>query len=305
MQHTAKSFAVQLGALIALYTSVTSLLVLLFSIITLVIPDPAAGSWENESAMSSIRFTIATLVVFFLTYIALTRIVNRQRRRDEVEYLNVTKWLLYLSLLVVALILLGNVVAVVYAFLDGELTARFLWKALVLAVVLGSAFYYYLLDVKGYWHTHERTSMYCAVTAITVVLAAAAYGIMLIQSPGEVRELRLDQRQIEDLTEMQWRIDDTLHREGVLHDDLQQYFTINQPPTAPGDRAAYSYARTDDGFELCATFALSSNENPNVSPHAMPRLMPGNDTGIRNPNDWEYAAGRHCFERTVQLPSSD
>ncbi len=110
MENTAKNFALQLGSLISLYISIVALIILLSGVITLQYPDVANGYWEQESASSSIRFSIAMLFVFFPTYIALTRMVNTIRRVEQGVYLALTKWLIYLSLLIGGGAILGDLV---------------------------------------------------------------------------------------------------------------------------------------------------------------------------------------------------
>jgi hypothetical protein len=93
MNNTARNFALQLGALVSLYVSLSFLLVLLFGVINLTFPDPAEGYWAVDSAQSSIRIGIAVLVVFFPAYLILQRTVNRIRRREPAgSYLTLTKW---------------------------------------------------------------------------------------------------------------------------------------------------------------------------------------------------------------------
>jgi hypothetical protein len=116
MENTAKNFALQLGSLISLYVSIGALIALLFGIITLLYPDSAQYAWEGESARITIRTTIAILVVFFPTYITLTRIVNKIRRTESGTYLTLTKWLIYLSLLIGGGVLLGDLVTVLNSF---------------------------------------------------------------------------------------------------------------------------------------------------------------------------------------------
>jgi hypothetical protein len=118
MENTAKNFALQLGSLIALYVSIVALVTLLFGLITIFYPDVANGYWEYNSASSSVRFGIALLVIFFPVYIVLTRMVNTTRRIEQGSYLTLTKWLIYLSLLVGGVTILGDLVSVVNAFLN-------------------------------------------------------------------------------------------------------------------------------------------------------------------------------------------
>lgn len=303
MNETPRNFALQLGALAALYASLASLITLLFSVVTIALPDAADSSWAVESASESIRFAFATLVIFFPAYVVLTRYVNTIRRRDDQgAYLGLTRWLIYLSLFVGGAILLGDAVAVVYSWLNGELTLRFFLKAAILAVVIKSAFFYYLLDAKGYWQTHERYSIYCGGAALVLVVASLVLGLYFMESPAEVRERRIDQEQLSDLRDMQWRIQDYLVTEGALPETLAAVYTVNEPPAAPTGRADYTYEVTEAGFTLCAEFGTKSQ--PQDYSYAARPYMPDTVDAqpyIENANDWEHDAGAWCFEREVQM----
>ncbi len=66
------------------------------------------------------------------------------RRRSLVR-----KWLTYVALFVAALVFFGDAVAVIYSFLQGEATLRFLLKALTVACVAGAVFLAYLRDAEA------------------------------------------------------------------------------------------------------------------------------------------------------------
>lgn len=295
--HTAKHFVLQLGSLIALYLSIAFFLVLAFGSINLAFPDTLDGIWQIESAASSIRLGFAMVVVFFPTYLVLTRLVNKNRRQsDDSHYLGLTKWLIYLSLLVAGLTLLGDLVAVIMGFLEGELTSRFMLKALAVAMVTGSAFFYYLKDAQGYWLTHERQSYIYAAVATVVVAASLVGALTQIPNPSTVREMKADQQQVQDLRELQWALEERLRVEGELPESLDTLLSGRPLPTAPEGRPAYQYNLTDEGFELCATFAHSAVDDDRYYPYDNKLL----DTPhVVNPDDWYYEAGEWCFERVV------
>ncbi len=297
----AKHFALQLGALISLYVSITSAIVLLFGIINLMIPDAAASIWENEGSMSSIRFSIATLVVFFPVYLWLTRVVNKMRRSGDGGYLGLTKWLIYLSLLIGGLVLLGNFVSVIYTFLNGELTTRFLLKALALFVIVGSAFTYYMLDARGHWQKNEQMSIRFGALAAVFAVAMVVTGYTQIQGPDVVREMRIDERQITDLQDMQWRIEEHIRLEKEAPADLTTVYGEMEVPTAPEGRNPYRYERTGEGFNLCADFVepTPKEQYSYAKPYA-----PEMGAIILNPNNWEHPAGDYCFERVISVESA-
>jgi nitric oxide reductase large subunit len=107
-----------------------------------------AGENASDSA-DQIRFAIAVLVVSGPLYIWMTILTRRQIAGDAGrERSLVRKWLTYLSLFVTALFFLGDAIFVVYNFLDGDITLRFFMKALIVAVVSGAIFLFYLRDVE-------------------------------------------------------------------------------------------------------------------------------------------------------------
>jgi hypothetical protein len=95
--HTAKHIVLKLGSLASLYLSLSFLLVLLFGLINLLFPEVADTVYAAESASSDVRLGIAMTIVFFPTYLLLTRMVKQTRRKGgKGSYLGLTKWLIYL-----------------------------------------------------------------------------------------------------------------------------------------------------------------------------------------------------------------
>lgn len=294
--NTAKHTVLQLGSLVTLYLSVSFLVVLLFNIINLQFPDAAENYWQIESASSMVRVAIAVLIVFFPTYLVLTRRVNENRRAEtNSQYLGLTKWLIYLSLLIGGGVLLGDAVAVILAFLEGELTTRFLLKAAVLLVVVGAAFYYYLEDARGHWLTREKESKSFALAMTVVVAVSLAAGFFHSETPSAIREMRLDNTQVTDLQQIQWKIEEAMAlSSSTVPTSLEAAYGDFPIPEAPEDRPAYSYEVTEDGFELCATFSRDSNTEQEMWGPAYDKTAV-----IKNGNNWQYKEGRYCFERVV------
>jgi len=236
------------------------------------------------------------LLVFFPTYLALTRQVNKNRRTEtNSAYLGLTKWLLYLSLLVGGGVLLGDAVAVILSFLEGELTTRFVLKAAVLMLIVGAAFYYYLQDARGYWLTREKESKLYGLAMAVVVTAAIVMGFFNSQTPNTIREMKLDETQISDLQQIQWKIEEALAvSSSTVPASLEEAYDGFPIPEAPEDRAAYSYEVTEQGFNLCATFSRDSNTEQEMWGPTFDKTAL-----IRNGNSWQYKEGRYCFERIV------
>ena len=298
--HTAKHFALQLGSLVSLYLSLGFFLALVFSLISLIFPDGTESIWQLESASDNVRFGFAMSIVFFPAYLLLTRAVNKNRRLAENgSYLGLTKWLIYISLLVGGVVLLGDLVAVIYGFLEGDLTVQFLLNALAVLVVAGAAFIYYVQDAKGYWLTNEKQSIWYALGASMVIFSTLAVSLSFIQTPAEVRERKVDEKILTDLRDMQWTIEAYLYNNEALPEGIMvAYDGSGAVPTAPADRAPYTYNLTEAGFSLCAEFAYDAQE-----PDWVGRQFIDDREGpvIVDGEKWHYQAGKHCFEREVRF----
>ena len=142
-----KDVFLQLLSVIALYVSAGSFLTLLFQYVNIFFPDPLAGYYN--APYGAIRLAISTLVVVFPTYIWTMWLLNRSYLKvPEKRNLRIRKWLLYLTLFVAGMIMIGDVVTLVYSLLGGDLTVRFILKILSVLFVSGAVFIYYLWDIK-------------------------------------------------------------------------------------------------------------------------------------------------------------
>ena len=98
---------------------------------------------------TTVRWSIAVLVVVTPAFLWLTWRERAKLAADPALYRSaIRKWLTYLTLLLSASTLLGDLIATIYAFLSGDLTLQFMLKAAVVAIVAGLIFFYYLADIR-------------------------------------------------------------------------------------------------------------------------------------------------------------
>ncbi len=300
--HTPKNFVLQLGALVALYVSITFLTLLLFSSVNLIWPDALDNYWQISQSEETIRIAIAVLVIFFPTYLYLTHLVNEIRRRESSnQYIGLARWLVFLSLFVGGVIILVDFATIVYNFLAGEVTTRFLAKALILMAIVGFAFHYYLRDIKGYWITNKKASLTQGVIIGIVVIGSFVVGLSNISSPAVAREIRLDQKQLSDLQMIQEGINGYVASNGMLPKTLEDVYQGAPIPQVEG-RPGYTYITTGDSYSLCATFGHDSvGQDSYFTPgFTMPVDSAKDKFIITNYQDWNYKAGQHCFDRELK-----
>lgn len=136
-------------SIVSLYVSSIAFGTLLFQFINISFPDPLTGGWAAQSARSILRFSIASLVIAFPVHIAtarylLTLYVKTPAKLD----LRIRKWLMYFTLFVTSLIIMGDLIALINSFLGGDLTVRFTLKVATILAVSGAIFFYYISDLR-------------------------------------------------------------------------------------------------------------------------------------------------------------
>lgn len=120
---------------------------LLFDFTNRAFPDPADRAFSYQG--DSMRWSVATLIIAFPVFLYMSRLVGRALAKDPVKRLSpIRRWLTYLTLFIAAGCLIGDLIALVYELLGGELTVRFVLKVLVVGAIAGTVFGYYLRDLR-------------------------------------------------------------------------------------------------------------------------------------------------------------
>lgn len=287
---SALDFFLQLGIIISLYSGVGFLLNLLFRVIDTAFPQ-VVGYFGGSS---SISFPVAALIVLTPVFLLLTATVTKGETVDpEKKTIWIRKTSIYLTMFLSGTIIVGDLIALLYRFLDGQdLTAAFLLKVFAVFVVLGALFSYYLSVLKN--NLTVRTHNAWRFGAILLVLVSIVLGFSVIGSPKTQRLMRIDQQKINDLQIIQsqaisyWQAKGTTPPNLDAMKDSLSYYPI---PVDADTGMPYEYTQKSlNSFELCATFSTASNIG-----HSSSQTKP-----IMAQNDnWQYSSGHYCFERTI------
>ena len=147
-QTSPKDVFLHLFAIFALYVSAGAFVSLIFDYINIYLPD-VLNTYEAQAAYGSIRWAIASLVVVFPAYLYNGWMLERgYAANPATREMKTRKWLIYFTLFVTALVVIGDFVSLIYSLLGGELTVHFFLKALSVFLVSGSVFFYYFWDVR-------------------------------------------------------------------------------------------------------------------------------------------------------------
>ena len=148
---SAKDVFLHLLAMVTLYASAISFLVVVFQLINIGIPDPLTADeyYRHEFARRTLRTGLSFLIVMFPVYLGVNWFLQKEyERHQEKVRLRIRLWLIYLTLFIAAIIILVALVMLIDKLLNGELTLRFILKLVSVLFVTGSIFGYYLWDIR-------------------------------------------------------------------------------------------------------------------------------------------------------------
>jgi hypothetical protein len=132
-----------------LYFSAFSLGQLHFGLIDLALPDPLWPPFRFQMIEGFIRWSISALVVSTPVFLYAAWSNGRRLEADPLKRASpVRRWLTYATLAITASVLIGDCTSLVYNLLGGDLTRRFLLKTATVGVIAGTAFVYYLSDLR-------------------------------------------------------------------------------------------------------------------------------------------------------------
>ncbi|MBU2539740.1 hypothetical protein KJ786_01075 [Patescibacteria group bacterium] len=280
--------------IVTLYWSAISFVTLIWQFINKFFPD-ILDYRSSEYSLSLIRFSVSALVIVFSVFILVSWYLNKiYRRESQVRDSKIRKWLIYLTLFITSLVIIGDLIFIINTFLGGEITIRFILKALSIILVAGVIFGYYLDDVRR--DTPTKLAKYFAWVTSILVLAVIVSAFLVVGSPQEARLKQFDQQKISDLQETQSMIINYWQRKEKLPDrlsDLDDSISGFIAPIDPQTGDSYEYnTKGDLEFELCAVFNRVWNNKENLS------IPKGMYPSMYSQN-WDHSQGRVCFERII------
>ena len=297
-------------AMVTMYWSAVSFITLCWQYVNYFFPDILNYNHGYTGFAGPIRFAVSSLVIVFPLFVLVSWFLNKIYAKEaQVRESKIRKWLIYLTLFITSLVIIGDLIFVINTFLGGEIKARFILKALSILVVAGVIFGYYLDDVRR--NTPSKLAKYFVSATSVIILISVIGAFFIIGSPMKARLAQFDQQKVGDLQNIQSQVVNYWQRKGELpqslanlNDSISGYVVPNDPQTTS---QPYEYNIKDSAtltFELCANFNLDSNIQSRTAKSGtveyvrqpMPTYPMSYDGYSQN---WDHAAGRVCFERTI------
>jgi len=313
-------FFLCLGVLVTLITSVVSFLNLVFETLNKRFPDVLNSSYQygySTYEYEGIRMALSTLIIFFPIYLVVSYFWKKfyDRGVGDIDTL-IRKWVMYVILFLSSLIVVVDLVTLVRYFISGEITSRFIYKALTVLAVAGLVGFYYVFLLKD---RQSKANMIFGIVGVVLVVAAISWSFAILGSPMKQRLLRLDDRRVSDLQNIQYQVINYWQQKEKLPADLKELanpLSGYSLPVEPEFEKGKTYEYAIKGpltFELCATFSLPMPKGwreysggGGVIP--MPGVYYEKDMAVSYPypypgyganESWDHQEGRTCFERTI------
>lgn len=287
---SAKDLFINLGAIIALGIIVGHLIDLLFTIINKAYPITTGYGYYGSY---SISWSVAALIVSLPIYILLMWLLEREYIKEpEKRNVGIRKWLTYITLFLAGFATAGDLITVLYYFIDGqEMTTGFIMKALTILVIALAVFFYYISDVMGKLNSISRRIW--MVVSLVIILVSIILGFSILGFPHTQKLIRYDEQKINDLQNINSQIQSYFSNKKVLPKNISEITNSNYGYSSvvldKQTNKSYEYIKTNDvEYQLCAEFNKASDDK-NVEYSYLP-----NYGSISS-----HSAGRYCFNQNV------
>jgi hypothetical protein len=263
---------------------------MLFQLIDIWLPD-LVGRETYINVRTAVTWQMASIVVAFPVFLLVMRtILHEAQERPERLQSGVRKWLTYIALLLTAGGMICDLIWFVDYFLTGELTSRFVSKALTVMLICGAIFIYYVGSLRWDRDTNVafalRRSLKFGIGATAALVVAFVLGLGVAGTPTAQRRLEADVRRSQDLQSIARAIHFSYEREkgssaslpaslgDFVGKGVQRSQTLD-----PETGKIYEY-RVKNGltYELCGVFAGAEEAG----------------RGYRS-QFWYHGTGRTCF----------
>ena len=222
----------------------------------LAFPDPLDWQWYQPHV--TIRWELAFLVIFFPAYWwGWRQIEGDLAGNPGKRHLRVYTFPIYLTLCLAGLLILCDLAYLLYYFLDGDLTVRFLLKVGSLLTVAAGVMWFYLNALRREPGSMPRPTVAFVWCATAAVLAIAVAGFATTGSPFKQRLARLDVKRVDDISAIFRHVRDYAREMDRMPTTADQVanagYMDGRPPVDPETQAPYEYRSdgTGVGRDLC------------------------------------------------------
>lgn len=265
-----------------------------FQIINKKIAD-SLSIYGTDYSPEALKFAISAIIIATPIYFVTTYVINKNLFDGKLERESgVRKWLTYFILLISCVVMIGWLIGTVFNYLDGELTKKFILKAITSLFISAAVFSYYLYDiwrpsVIGAKDKIIKIYFFGSLALVVIVLVSAFF---YVESPAETRNKKHDNVILNRMDMIDNAMNDYYSATKKLPSSLGELASKSQIITSKDiidpstDKNIEYKVKAKNKYELCAEFKTSNK-----------------DTGDRSyewlNNRWPHDSGRQCITREL------
>lgn len=280
-------------SLIALIFTAESVGMIIFQIINKNIVD-VLETFHGQYSSGALKFAISAIIIASPIYFLTTAQINKNIFNGKLEKdAGVRKWLSYLILLVSSLVMLGFLVGVIFNFLNGELTIKFILKALSAIIISAIIFTYYFYDIRrtDVIGVKDKIIKIYFFGSLVLIVAALISAFVFVESPAETRKIKYDAKIIENFNQIDSGINEYYRLNKKLPDSLDTLLKettfLREENMVDPAKKKFDYKVADEKtYELCATFMIASKDYENRADYYLDKR-------------WGHVAGYQCLKQKI------
>ncbi|MEK7557588.1 MAG: DUF5671 domain-containing protein [Patescibacteria group bacterium] len=290
-------------SLVALVFMATSVGMIIFQIINKNIID-VIDQYSSNYSPTDLKLAISALIIsapifYFTIWQIFKNLITGALSKDSA----IRRWLTYFILLIVSIVMIGWFIGAINNFLGGEITVKFILKAITAILISAIIFTFYFYDIKREDVDKKNnkiilTYFYCSLIIIVAVFIASLF---FVESPAKTRNRKLDNAILQRFDRIDSEIQSYYIDKKKLPDNFKvllagQSYLNSDDLKDPATNVAFDYKVSGGGsYQLCANFRLS-NKDKNIQDEGM------NDNFKER---WSHEIGYQCLNQKIAVPLID
>ncbi len=256
-------------SLVALIFTAIGFGIIIFQIINQYVVDPL-NQYRDAYNDDAMKFGMSALLIAVPIFYYTTRQILKNLFNGKLDNESgIRKWLTYFILFVASVVMIGWLIGTLNSFLDGELTIKFILKALTAISISATIFAYYFYDIKRREVKNKKDSIIKTFFYVSLVIIIVGFvgSLFTVESPTEARNRRVDERIINKFNEIESANHEYYYENEKLAEDLNQLlensnYLVADDIKDPITNKYFDYKKiSDKEFELCAKFRTSNLNN--------------------------------------------
>ncbi len=268
---------------------------IIFEIINKFIDDPAGyyGGAFNDQA---VKFAISAIFVAGPIFYVVTSFIYKSLYKGELDKdSGVRRWLTYFILFVSSVVMIGWLIGVINNFLNGEITLKFVLKALTSLMIASGIFSFYLYDIRREDIHQKKDKVIKVFFYVSLVIVSSVFiaSFFMIDSPKKANEKKIDRRIINNFRQVDTCVEEYHRNNDKLPENMASIkqecnYILDDELKDPETGDMFEYKIVGDGeYELCAEFRTSNIEEGSDHPYSFDR------------KEDLHASGWQCLKREV------